>query len=183
VGAHVLAVAQQLDGLNEEVVEVEGVVVDEALFVEAEDAGDCRALLVVRLDAGGVQLRVEAAVLGVADGPLGLSRREALVVVAEVFDAALDDARRVVLVVDGEGARVPGLQLLDVAAEHTDAKAVEGRDERRALKALVAQELPDALAHLLRGLVGEGDGEDVVGRDAALGDEVGDADGDDARLA
>jgi hypothetical protein len=45
-------------------------------------------------------------------------------------------------------------------------------------------ELPvHALAHLLGGLVGEGDGQDGVGRDAFLGDEPGDAAGDDAGLA
>jgi hypothetical protein len=40
----------------------------------------------------------------------------------------------------------------------------------------------DALAHLAGGLVGEGDGEDVAGVDAHA-EQVGDAAGDDARLA
>ena len=40
----------------------------------------------------------------------------------------------------------------------------------------------DALLHFARGLVGEGDGEDVSGRDA-FGNEVGDAERDDAGLA
>ncbi len=47
----------------------------------------------------------------------------------------------------------------------------------------VAEEFVDALGHLVGGLVGEGDGEDGVGRDAALLDEIGDAVGDDAGLA
>ena len=44
------------------------------------------------------------------------------------------------------------------------------------------QKLVDALLHFAGGLVGEGDGEDVSRRDAP-GDEVGDAERDDARLA
>src|SRR4051812_45950922 len=59
---------------------------------------------------------------------------------------------------------------------------MKGRDERRALKPAAFEQSLDALAHLLRGLVREGDGEDVVGRDVLLGDEVGDANRDDARL-
>ncbi len=47
----------------------------------------------------------------------------------------------------------------------------------------VAEDFFDALGHLFRGLVGEGDGEDGVGGDAALLDEVGDAMGDDAGFA
>ncbi len=41
----------------------------------------------------------------------------------------------------------------------------------------------DARAHLLRRLVGEGDGEDAIGLGDAAADEVGDAVRDDARLA
>ena len=40
-----------------------------------------------------------------------------------------------------------------------------------------------ALAHLLCGLVGEGDCQDVPGRDTFVGDQVGDAVRYDARLA
>ena len=41
----------------------------------------------------------------------------------------------------------------------------------------------DALAHLLGRLVGEGDGEDLVRTRESLGDQIGDAMRDDARLA
>ncbi len=56
-----------------------------------------------------------------------------------------------------------------------------------AISGLASEEWPrslfDALAHLAGGLVGEGDGEDGVGRDAFLANEPGDAAGDDAGLA
>ena len=45
------------------------------------------------------------------------------------------------------------------------------------------QQPVDALGHLAGGLVGEGDGQDGVGRDAFLADQPGDAAGDDAGLA
>ena len=47
----------------------------------------------------------------------------------------------------------------------------------------MAEQLVDALGHFAGGLVGEGDGEDGVGRDVFLLDEPGDAMGDDAGFA
>ena len=47
----------------------------------------------------------------------------------------------------------------------------------------VAEQLVHALGHFAGGLVGEGDGQDGVGRDAFLADQPGDAAGDDAGLA
>ncbi len=47
----------------------------------------------------------------------------------------------------------------------------------------MTEQLVDALAHFAGGLVGEGDGEDGVGRDVFLLDQPGDAMGDDAGFA
>ena len=47
----------------------------------------------------------------------------------------------------------------------------------------VADQALDALGHLGGGLVGEGDGQDGIGRDALFLDQPGDAAGDDAGLA
>jgi hypothetical protein len=76
--AHLFVFAQEADGFDEEVVEVERVVVDEAFFVEAIDAGDGGAFFVAVFDARGVGFGVRAAVLGVADGGLHLTRAHAL---------------------------------------------------------------------------------------------------------
>ena len=55
------------------------------------------------------------------------------------------------------------------------------------MSGLASEEWPsrsiDALGHFAGGLVGEGDGEDGVGRDVFLLDEPGDAVGDDAGFA
>ena len=70
----------------------------------------------------------------------------------------LDQPLLVVGVEDGE-ARLQAHQL-GVAAQHPHADGVEGA-EPHALHAAADQPL-DALAHLARGLVGEGDGQDLA---------------------
>ncbi|MNP14133.1 hypothetical protein D3C76_1064460 [compost metagenome] len=67
-------------------------------------------------------------------------------------------------------------------ADDVQAQVVEGRD-RQALALAGAQQGADALLHLAGGLVGEGHGDDVLGADAALLDQVGDLAGDHAGLA
>jgi hypothetical protein len=58
---------------------------------------------------------------------------------------------------------------------------VEGADPR--LGVAVRDQLVDALRHLARRLVGEGEGEDLLGTRLLAGDEVGDAAGEDGGLA
>ena len=85
----------------------------------------------------------------------------------------------VVLVVDHEVGGEPGRR--GVAPQHAHAEAVERGDpapERAPLSRASGARL-----HLARRLVGEGDGQDLLGRDALVEHEVGDAVGDDAGLA
>ena len=70
----------------------------------------------------------------------------------------LDQPARVGRVVDRELARVA--EPVGVGAQHPRAGGVEGHHPHRARRA--ADEQLDALAHLLRGLVGERDREDLV---------------------
>ena len=86
----------------------------------------------------------------------------------------------VVGIEDGEA----GLEAdeLGVAAQDLDADGVEGAEPRHALDG-AADEIADALLHLARRLVGEGDGEDLPGEGAARGEDVGDARRQHARLA
>ncbi len=58
---------------------------------------------------------------------------------------------------------------------------MEGADPHAARA--VGKKRAQALAHLGGGLVGEGDGQDLPGADALVGDHVGDAHGEDARLS
>ena len=169
VAQHVGVLAQQAQGLAEQVVEVHGAGPQQPVLVLAEDLRD----LALEQVAGalGVGPDVDAVVLGRADGGMHRPGREPLGVEGQVTDDVAGQPHRVGLVVDGEG---PGeAQLVGVAAQHADAGRVERRhphllghrpDERR-----------HPGLHLVGGLVGERDGQDLERADALVADEVGDA--------
>ena len=120
-----------------------------------------------------------ALVLPLVDAPAQPARIVLLRVLAVAAQRLLRGGERVVLVVDREAAREA--EVAGVAPQDPHAGRVEGRDPD-ALR-LGAEQLLDALAHLAGGLVGEGDGEDLLGRDAAGADQVRDAVHQHARLA
>ena len=82
-------------------------------------------------------------------------------------------------VVDDEVARQADVRRL--AAEQPGAQGVEGRDPQAAVAG--AEQRADALAHLLGGLVGEGDRQHLARAREAAADQVRDAVRDDAGLA
>ena len=81
---------------------------------------------------------------------------------------------------DGEAGLEP--HQLGVAAHHLHADRVERAEPRHPLHG-PADGCPDAVLHLARGLVGEGDGEDLARPRAPGGEDVGDARREHARLA
>ena len=107
---------------------------------------------------------------------LNVFRREAGVVDLGGFQCGLDHAHPIGLIVDGEV--LFQAQPIGIGTEQPDAEAVKGADPH----ALGRQQIVDPAAHLLGGLVGEGDGQDLIRPDPFV-DEMGDAAGDDARLA
>ena len=124
-------------------------------------------------------------VLGPGDSAEGYAGFEGLVVKGEALEGLFDYGLLIGLVVDGEGAGkafVANAEGFDIAAEDAHAEAVEGGDGGLG-EGGVAEDPGYSLAHLFGGLVGEGDGEDVVGGDAAFLDEVGDPMSDDAGFA
>ena len=180
---------EQAHGLQQKIVEVQRVGLQQFLAIDLEDVRDLLFLWI-----GGskkIFLRIDHVALCPRDAAEGDAWLELLVVVAEALERGLDDGLLVHFVVDGEGAGEAGAraatgggdaQGLDVAAQDAHAEAVEGGEQGFGQRAR-AEESVDSLGHLGGGLVGEGDGEDGVGADAALLDEVGDAVSDDARLA
>ena len=113
------------------------------------------------------------------------ARRQRLVVERHAPHRLLHDGLLIALVVDGEAAGAPlvaDAQRLDVAAQHAHAEGVEGGEQRLG-QGRAGQQLLHALAHLGRGLVGKGDGEDGIRRDALRLNEIRNAVRDDARLA
>ena len=175
--ADLLEELEEVDRADEQVVEVHRVHAVELALVLLVDVGD--GLLEVGADELAVVLGRAQLVLGVGDLGLHRARGEALGVDVEVVEAALDQAALVGGVVDRELARVA--EPVGVGAQHAGAGGVEGHDPHRAGGA--ADEQLDALAHLLRGLVGEGDGEDLVRARLAGAHQVGDPVGEDAGLA
>ena len=123
--------------------------------------------------------RGQAAVLPALDHPHQRRRHPALGVDPFGLHHLLQQAKLVVGVQDGEVGRQP--DMLRVAAQHAGAQGVEGA-EPEALGRF-AEDGGDAFAHLARGLVGEGDGQDLVGEGALGQQDVREAGGQDAGLA
>ena len=168
---------QHLDREHQHVVEVDRVRGEHPLLVELVHLGD--GLVVERRDALHVLVRADQLVLCVRDLGVDAARDEALRVALELLQALLDEPDLVGLVVDREVRPVAEPRRL--AAEDPAAGRVEGEDPDRTSD--VAEEVLEAGAHLLGGLVGEGDREDLVRLHAAGRDQVGDAVGEHSRLA
>ena len=170
-------------GLEEQVVEVHRPGALETEVVSGIDLRDARParLLVLPHDVrvGRIVLRTDEVVLGAGDAAVDRVGLVELVVEAEALDHILDDAPAVLRVIDGEVGGVIDPLALD--PEDAGKDGVEGAHPDVARLGL-AYNLADAALHLARGLVGEREGEDGERIDALV-DEVGDAVGEDTRLA
>ena len=118
-------------------------------------------------------------VLGGADRGVHGAGREPLRVEPEVADDVAREAVGVGLVVDRELLRVA--ELVGVPPQDPHAGGVERGHPH--LLGDRADEGADPVLHLVGGLVGEGDGEDLEGADALVADQVGDAVREHAGLA
>ena len=149
----------------------------QAGLVLGEDLGDLALEEVA--GPGRVGAGVETVVLGGADRGVDRPGREPLGVEAQVADDVARQPDGVGLVVDREAARVA--QLVGVAPQDAHAGGVERRHPH--LLRHGPDEGADAVLHLVGGLVGERDRQDLEGADPLLLDEVGDAMGEDPGLA
>ena len=175
--ADLLEELEHVDRAEQEVVEVHRVGAVQLALVVLVDVGD--RLLEVGAHELAVLLGRAQLVLRVGDLGLHRARGEALDVDVEVVEAALDQPARVGRVVDRELAGVA--EPVGVRPQHPGAGGVERHHPHRAHRA--ADEQLDPLAHLLRGLVGEGDREDLVRTGEAGADQPRDPVGEHARLA
>ncbi len=176
---HVGLLAEQPDVLEQQIAEVGGVedlqplligLVELQPLAVGERRGFARRHLLGR----------EAAVLPAVDQHRQHARRPALLVDVLGFDKLLQQPDLVVDVENGEIGLQP--DQLGVAAQDLHADRMERAEPRHALDH-AADDLADAVLHLARRLVGEGDGEDLAGPGAAGGENVGDAHGEHAGLA
>ena len=177
LGGHLGERLQQVDRHHDQVVEVHGAGRDQPALVLGVRLG--QRLLPVPAGAGGERLVVDEVVLEVGD--LGGDRLGRMVLDVQVQLAA--DQRhqplRVGLVVDRERGGVaepPGLAAQDPHAGGVERHQPHGPRPR-------AGQRPRPRGHLARGLVGEGDGQDLARGDVALRQQVGDPVGQHPGLA
>ena len=112
-------------------------------------------------------------------------RLQRFVIDAQPLQRGLYHGLLIGLVVDRKCACKPfaiHLQRFDVAPQHTHAEAMKGAQRRLGERA-VAQDLVHPLGHLLGGFIGEGDRKDLIGGDATLLDQIGNAVRHHPRLA
>ena len=169
---------EQAHGLEQQVIEVEGLGFPQPLLVARREARDRAVAVVDRVL--GEERRVEHLVLRTADRAEHDRRAELAgqrhVLLAEDL---LHQRLLVVGVVDDEPAI--DADRLAVLAKHAGAQRMEGA--RLDVPAGLADEADDPLAQLRGRAVRERDREDLPGRHVLHADEVRDPVGEDARLA
>ncbi len=169
---------EQPNRLHDDVVEVQGARRAQPPLVLAVDVG--HGLLVVRGGLAFVIGRRHEVVLGPADHRRDLPGGIALRVDVHLLEHQRDDPLGVAFVVDREVARHAEVGVL--APKDPGAGRME-REDPHALGHPGPEQALDPLGHLLRGLVGEGDGQDLVGADPALPDQERDPVGQGASLS
>ena len=180
---HVGSVAQQDVGLQQQVVEIHRAVALAALAVDVVNVAEFGNLRLTVL--GGVD-RIGEVGAGGHQTVFGIgyarSQEVGLVFLVRKVQLADDGLQQVLAVrrfVDGE--RIGETDAVGVLAQDTRKNRMEGSHADIAA-AVVGDHLRDAFAHLLGGLVGKGEREDVEGSHALL-DHIGDARGQHPRFA
>ena len=159
---------EEVDRDHDQVVEVHRARRDQPALVLAVGLG--QGLVPCGLRAGGERLVVDQLVLQVRHLGGHRLRRVLLGVELELAAGERHQALRVGLVVDGERGGVA--EPLRLPAQDAHAGRVERHDPHG--PGARADQRGDAGGHLPGRLVGEGDGQDLVRRDIARGEQVGD---------
>ena len=176
---HVAVGAQDDQHVQQQIAEIASVQRLQPLLIEAIELLALAigiGLALARVDIGGQQAAVLPAVYAGGE----LLGGEALVVDPFRDDELLEQAQLIVGVDDGVVRLQP--DQLGMAAQHFRGDGVEGAQPRHALHRR-ADEMADALSHLPRGAVGEGDAEDLAGPGPPRGDNLRQPRGERRRLA
>ena len=154
---------QEADGQEQEVVEVEGVVFLQFGLVELVGFGYFLLEKVFGLTGKG--LGVHEDVLGGGNRGQDRPRRKLFIVEIQLFQAVLDEHQLVRRIVNG---KVPGVAVkaVDFKAQQLGTEGMEGAEPDGI--GLGPDEVLDTLFHFLGSLIGKGDGQDPVRRDAEL---------------
>ena len=155
---HVRVAAQHGQHVQQQIAEVAGVERLQPILIEPIELLPLaigKALVLQRVEVIGAQ----ALVLPAVDALRQLAGRPALFVQPLSLDQLLQDAQLIVGIDD----RIVRLQSgqLGMAAQHLGGDGVEGAQPGHPFNRR-ADQMPDPLLHLARGLVGEGDAEDLA---------------------
>ncbi|MCY1173049.1 hypothetical protein D9M73_131980 [compost metagenome] len=179
VGQHLAVALQDDEHVQQQIAEIAGVERDQAGLIGGVEF--LPAAIGVEFALAGIDLRRrEAFVLPAVDQPGKLARGPAFLVEIGGLDELLQQAQLVVGVEDGEVA--VQADEFGMAAQHLGADRVEGAEPRHPLDH-IADQPPDAVAHLARGLVGEGDAEDLARPGFAGGEQMREPRGERGGLA
>ena len=174
---HLGTTAQKLERAHQQVIEIHGVCSAQATLQLGIDA---RGLFLLRTRRTGTHLiRADHGIFRRRD--LGADHVDGILLLLDgerLHDVAYH-AARIVVVVDGELAGIA--QKVCILTKHAHAHGVE-RAHPHAARAL-RQKRAQALAHLGSRLVGKGDGENLPGAHAQIGNHVSDAERKHASLA
>ena len=179
IGEHVRVVAKQPQRLEQQIAEIDGVEDLQALLIQRVKRRALAVGEVVRLARRDLRGR-QAAVLPAVDPMRQRARRPPLVVDVLGLQNLFEQADLIVRVENGEIGFEP--DQFGVAAQDFRADRVKSAEPLHRLGALADQRL-DALAHLARRLVGEGDRENFPCPREAEAQYMGDAGREHARLA
>ena len=174
---HLWESVEQLRRLEEQVVEIDGVVPGQQLLVVPVGAG--AELLEVAVGVAGHCVGAAQHALGAGDRAQHRAGRVLFRVDFGQLHRLLDHGGLVAVVIDG--VVVGEAEVVAFLPQKAGAEGVEGADGQSV--AAVAHQAPQPVAHFAGRLVGEGHGQDAVGAHAAGPHQVSDAVGDDASLA
>ena len=160
---HRRMIRQQFQRLDQQIIEVQGIVGLQAGLVLQEHVVDhLAAVVLLRLPEPLV--RTHEFVLRIRDLAGQLAGGQELFVNIQPFEDLLQHGLLVVIVINHEGAGIA--QLFDIPAEHPGAGGVEGGDP--SVLRLIAHHGRDALLHFLGSLVGKSQRKDVPRRHAVI---------------
>jgi hypothetical protein len=179
IGEHIRVLQEKAQHLEQQIAEVGRVELLEPLLVGRVE---CRPLAFGEGECLPARhfVRREAAILPTVDQRRQLACRPAVLVQPLALDDLLDEADLVVGIKDRE-TRFQSNQL-GVPAQDLHADGVERAEPRHAFDG-TAHQVADALLHLARRLIGEGNGQDLGAACATRAHDVGDARGEHAGLA
>ncbi len=178
VGEYVLARAEDGEVVQQEVAEIGGVHFEQALLIGAVEIGRL-AVGEIWPVLGADLVGGQAAILPALDRTQKRACRHHLVVEARGLKDLLGETKLIVGVENGEVLFEP--DHLGMAAQDARRDGME-RAEPHAF-ATRADHLLEPLAHFVRGLVGEGDGEHLARKGAAQIEEMREAGGEHPGLA